>query len=74
MQNVGSFDRLLRFVAGALLLASAFVQPMAGWVAQWGNWKYALTAVGCVMIATALFRFCPAYSLLGIRTCGVRGR
>ena len=72
MQNVGSLDRMLRLVAGAVLLASAFVPPMAGWVAGWGNWKYALTLWGAVMIATALFRFCPAYTLLGIRTCPAR--
>ena len=72
MQNIGTVDRMLRFVAGALLFAAAFVPPMAGWVAHWGNRKYALTAAGAVMIATALFRFCPAYTLLGIRTCRVR--
>jgi hypothetical protein len=28
-------------------------------------------AVGIVMLGTAAFRFCPAYTLLGIRTCPI---
>lgn len=67
--NVGSVDRALRFALGIALLVAAFVPPLAGMVAGWGNWKYALTVIGLVMLATALFRFCPAYALLGIRTC-----
>ena len=67
--NVGSVDRALRFAFGIVLFAAVFVPPLAGMVAGWGNWKYALTVIGLVMLATALFRFCPAYTLLGIRTC-----
>lgn len=74
MQNVGTIDRMLRFAFGALLLLSAFVPPMSRWLADWGDWKYALTAWGAVMIATALFRFCPAYTLLGVRTCPTGGK
>jgi hypothetical protein len=29
--------------------------------------------VGIVPLATGLFRFCPAYSLLGLRTCTLAG-
>ena len=32
-----------------------------------------LSAVGVIPLATGLFRFCPAYTLLGIRTCPVPG-
>ena len=69
MVNVGSLDRMIRFIVGALLVAAAFVPPLAGWVAPLGAWKYALTAWGVVMLLTAAIRFCPAYSLLGIKTC-----
>jgi hypothetical protein len=71
MANVGSLDRTLRFIAGAILLASPFLPPMAGFFAAWGAWKFAVAAVGIVMLGTAAFRFCPAYTVLGIRTCPI---
>lgn len=69
MTNVGTRDRTLRFILGAVLVAAVFVPPIAGMVAPWGAWKYALTVWGLAMLGTATFRFCPAYTLLGIRTC-----
>jgi hypothetical protein len=66
MANVGSIDRTLRFIAGALLLVAAFLAGDA-----LGAWRFALAAAGAVMIGTAAFRFCPAYTLLGIRTCPI---
>jgi len=71
MENVGSLDRTLRFIVGAVLLAAPFLPPFAGVFAAWGAWKFAVAAVGVVMLGTAAFRFCPAYTLLGIRTCPV---
>ncbi|WP_237215649.1 YgaP family membrane protein [Falsiroseomonas oryziterrae] len=58
--NVGGMDRTLRIVAGALLLALGAFGPL-GW---WG-------LIGVVPLATALMRWCPAYTLLGVNTCGV---
>ncbi len=69
MANVGSVDRMLRFVLGAVLLASPFVSPFAAFFAAWGAWKFAVAVVGLILLGTALFRFCPAYSLFGLRTC-----
>lgn len=71
MANVGSLDRTLRFILGAILLAAPFLPPLAGVFAGWGAWKFAVAAVGVVLIATAGFRFCPAYRLLGLRTCAI---
>lgn len=56
--NVGGLDRLLRIVAGLVLIALA----LTGTVGVWG-W------IGLVPLATGLFRFCPAYTLLGVKTC-----
>ncbi|CAN1559411.1 Protein of unknown function DUF2892 [Rhabdaerophilaceae bacterium] len=72
MVNVGSVDRMFRFVFGAILLIAPFVLPLAGYSSDLGAWKYAVAAAGCVMLATALFRFCPAYTLLGVRTCELK--
>lgn len=69
MVNVGSIDRALRILLGAALLASLFLPPLAGFFAGFGPWKFAFAAAGVVLIGTALFRFCPAYWLFGIRTC-----
>lgn len=56
--NVGGVDRVLRIVAGLVLLALGAFGPL-GW---WG-------LVGLVPLATGLMRTCPAYSLLGVSTC-----
>mgnify|MGYP002632104219 FL=1 len=58
MKNVGTIDRLLRAVAGIILISLVFIGPKTPW-----GW------VGLVPLLTALFAYCPAYSLFGIRTC-----
>jgi len=56
--NVGTVDRLIRIVAGVVLIALAALGTI-------GLWGY----IGIVPLVTGLFRFCPAYRLLGLRTC-----
>ncbi len=56
--NVGGIDRVLRIVAGLALIALA----ATGTVGVWG-W------IGIVPLLTGVFKFCPAYTLLGISTC-----
>ena len=56
--NVGTIDRVLRIAGGIALIALAAVGKI-------GMWGY----IGIVPLATGLFRFCPAYALLGLRTC-----
>lgn len=56
--NVGTWDRFARIGGGILLVG------LAAWGAI-GPWGY----LGVVPLATGLFRFCPAYALLGIKTC-----
>jgi hypothetical protein len=56
--NVGGIDRTLRIAIGALLVVLAII----GVIGSWG-W------IGLLPIATGVFRFCPAYPLLGIKTC-----
>lgn len=57
-QNVGGIDRIIRGVAGAGLLAWALTTGQAWWIA----------AIGGVLLFTAIVRWCPPYSLLGINT------
>ncbi len=56
--NVGGIDRVARIVVGLGLISLVFVGPQTPW-----GW------VGVVPLVTGLFKFCPAYTLLGIRTC-----
>lgn len=60
--NVGTIDRTLRIIGGLALIALAALGKV-GW------WGY----IGIVPLATGLLRFCPAYTLLGLRTCPLAG-
>lgn len=60
MANVGGVDRVLRIVLGAALVIAA----VTGYLGVWA-W------IGVVPLATGLFRFCPAYKLIGLSTCPV---
>ena len=68
--NVGLIDRIFRAVLGVVLLYLAFASGMAVFEGGWP--KYVAAAVGVVMLATALMRICPLYSLIGVRTCRMR--
>ncbi|MDR3437903.1 MAG: DUF2892 domain-containing protein [Telmatospirillum sp.] len=61
-RNVGTIDRVARAVIGLALIAWAL---MGGPVWAW---------VGVVPLATAVVSFCPAYALLGLKTCPLRNR
>jgi hypothetical protein len=60
--NVGYADRVIRIVIGLVLIAYALRLGFAdtGW--NWVGW------IGVMPIATAIIRFCPAYTIMGIRT------
>ena len=55
--NVGSGDRVVRAILGALLLSLVFVGPQTAW-----GW------LGLVPLATAIAGSCPLYTVLGIDT------
>mgnify|MGYP000682711193 FL=1 len=57
-RNVGNTDRILRVVAGLILISLVFIGPKTVW-----GW------VGLIPLITGLFRWCPAYTLVGVSTC-----
>jgi hypothetical protein len=57
-KNVGTVDKLIRIVAGL---------AMIGWGVYAQNWW---GAIGLVPLVTGLLGWCPAYSLLGLKTTG----
>ncbi|NLC36521.1 MAG: DUF2892 domain-containing protein [Alcaligenaceae bacterium] len=60
-RNIGTIDRLLRILVGVVLIALA----ATGTVGWWG-W------IGVVPLLTGLFQRCPAYSVLGVNSCGLK--
>ncbi|MDR0274650.1 MAG: DUF2892 domain-containing protein [Burkholderiaceae bacterium] len=62
--NVGGIDRILRIVAGLVLIALAAFNAVGQW--SWVGY------IGVVPLLTGLFGFCPAYPLLGLNTCPMK--
>jgi hypothetical protein len=58
MCNVGGIDRVLRILVGLALISLVFFGPKIIW-----GW------IGLVPLLTGIFKFCPAYKLLGLNTC-----
>ncbi|NOZ65531.1 MAG: DUF2892 domain-containing protein [Alphaproteobacteria bacterium] len=56
--NVGGLDKMLRVVAGVLLIAAA----VTGYFTPWG-W------IGIIPLVTGLVGWCPAYAIFGINSC-----
>jgi hypothetical protein len=56
--NVGSTDRILRVIVGAVLIGLT----LNGNISQWG-W------IGLLPLITGIVRVCPAYMPFGISTC-----
>lgn len=63
-KNEGTLDRAIRVIVGLALLAGFFLMPEA-------SYRWALL-IGVVPLVTGLVGSCPAYSLLGINTCGLK--
>ncbi len=59
--NEGSIDRIVRIVAGLVLISLVFIGPQSPW-----GW------IGVVPLATGLIGWCPAYTLFGIDTCKMK--
>lgn len=56
--NVGGADRILRTILGLVLIGLT----ITGTIGIWG-W------IGVIFLATGILSFCPAYGLIGIKTC-----
>ncbi|MBI3773096.1 MAG: DUF2892 domain-containing protein [Gammaproteobacteria bacterium] len=56
--NVGTIDRVVRVVAGLVLVGLAATGTLGVWA-----W------IGVVPLVTGVIGWCPAYALAGINTC-----
>lgn len=61
--NVGGIDRILRIVAGLVLIGLA----ATGTIGVWG-W------LGVVPLATGALGWCPPYAIFGFSTCTVKDK
>lgn len=61
--NEGGLDRVLRIVAGLVLIGLT----LNGTIGVWG-W------VGVVPLATGALGWCPLYSLLGLNSCPMKSK
>lgn len=64
--NVGAVDRSIRFILGIILIALGLTHVLSGGLAT------AAYIVGGIALVTGVFRYCPAWSLLGINTCPLK--
>ncbi len=64
-RNVGGLDHTLRIVAGIALLGFAVLSSSSWW------W---VGLIGIVPLGTALVRWCPLYTVLGVSTCPTQAK
>ena len=57
-KNIHPIERVLRVVAGIILVTMAFLGPANPWF-----------LLGIIPVLTGLSGWCPAYTLVGISTC-----
>ncbi|MGA9659869.1 MAG: DUF2892 domain-containing protein [Asticcacaulis sp.] len=59
--NEANWDRIIRVVVGLGIISLAFIGPKTPWA-----------YLGLLPLITGIIGFCPAYALLGIRTCRIK--
>lgn len=67
-KNVGSIDKIIRFLIAALIAVLFFTKVITGTIG------IILLVFAGILIITGLVGFCGIYSLLGISTCKVAGK
>ncbi len=61
-RNIGEQDMILRLFLGIMLLDLSVDQALTS------HWNIITSAIGVVLLATALSGFCPLYALFGIHS------
>lgn len=62
-KNVGTADRVIRFIIAAVLIGLFIGNTVTGTVG------IILLVLAAVFAITSIIGFCPLYALFGIRTC-----
>lgn len=62
-KNMGSTDRIIRFIVAAIFLVLYFTGTVTG------IWGIVLLIVAGIFILTSFISFCPLYAPFGLNTC-----
>ncbi|MGB5229425.1 YgaP family membrane protein [Eudoraea sp.] len=62
-KNMGSTDRIIRFIVAAIFIGLYFTNTVTG------IWGIALLVLAGVFILTSFVSFCPLYAPFGLSTC-----
>ena len=65
LANVGSLDRMIRVILGAVLIALPLLSIIATASSTLG---IVMMIVGAILVVTGLVSFCPLYRIIGTRT------
>ena len=65
-KNIGSIDKVIRFLVAALIAVLFFTKVITGTIG------IILLVFAGILVLTALMGFCGLYSLFGISTCKVQ--
>jgi hypothetical protein len=56
--NIGTTERIIRVIAGLILLSLVFIGPRTWW-----------GLIGLILIGTAAVSYCPIWQVFGLNTC-----
>jgi mannose/fructose/N-acetylgalactosamine-specific phosphotransferase system component IID len=62
-KNMGSGDKIFRFIVAAIFAALYFTNTVTG------TWGIVLLVLAVVFVLTSFISFCPLYVPFGISTC-----
>jgi len=62
-KNMGSADRIIRFLIAAVVAILYFTNTITG------TFGIVLLVLAVVFVLTSLVSFCPLYTLVGLNTC-----
>lgn len=60
-KNIHPIERIIRVLAGIILISMAFLGPKNMWF-----------LLGIVPLLTGLIGWCPPYAMLGLSTCKIK--
>ena len=67
-KNMGSTDRIIRFILAAVFVGLYFTNVVTGTVG------IVLLVLATVFVLTSLVSSCPLYSLFGLKTCPLENK
>ncbi|MEH6763337.1 MAG: DUF2892 domain-containing protein [Aequorivita antarctica] len=65
-KNMGGFDRILRLLIAAIVLALYYFEIIDGTLA------IVLLVFSAIFVLTSFVSFCPLYIFFGINTCNIK--